>query len=237
MHAYLIAGGTPDERKQKEQDVCTTWKTHPVDVFHLEPVGEKQSIGIAEVREFTQTLTLSPRISPVIVGIVDQTEILTHEAQNALLKTVEEPAPKARIILKTMNPSSLLPTIISRCQIIQLHSNICISKEDRDTCLDTICTVSDKKPGDICNMIDQVFTKKEQGIQFLQTFLAVAHENMHSSLERSQNPSDSRSVICDISNTIKAAIIAQKQLSAHVHFTLVLDAFFLRIACWTRAFS
>ena len=52
------------------------------------------------------------------VGIIDEAELLTVDAQNALLKTLEEPPGQATLILVSTNPDALLETIRSRCQCI-----------------------------------------------------------------------------------------------------------------------
>ncbi len=60
------------------------------------------------------------------VGIIQDCECLNETAQNAFLKTLEEPPEKCLFILTTANPSQLLPTIRSRCQSIHLVDNACV---------------------------------------------------------------------------------------------------------------
>src|SRR3712207_9357567 len=52
------------------------------------------------------------------VFVVEQAELLSAAAQNALLKTLEEPAGRTLIVLLTDQPGALLPTIRSRCQVV-----------------------------------------------------------------------------------------------------------------------
>ena len=59
------------------------------------------------------------------IGIINDAECLNHQAQNAFLKTLEEPPTNAIIILSTAKPLSLLPTIRSRCHTIRVITNIC----------------------------------------------------------------------------------------------------------------
>jgi len=61
-------------------------------------------------------LALQPVRASRKVGIIDQAELLSLEAQDALLKTLEEPPGTATLILLTINPDALVPTILSRCQ-------------------------------------------------------------------------------------------------------------------------
>ncbi len=72
------------------------------------------SIGIDAVREAKHFLWQRPNVSPRRTLILDEAELLTTEAQNALLKIVEEPPVSSLVILISSDPESLLPTILSR---------------------------------------------------------------------------------------------------------------------------
>jgi len=93
---------------------------HP-DVRTLEPEEtEKKAaseVKVDEVRErVLRPLSLPPHEGKVLVFLVDPADALNENAQNALLKSLEEPPAYARFILVTSSPWSLLPTIRSRCQ-------------------------------------------------------------------------------------------------------------------------
>ncbi len=91
---------------------------HP-DVQMIEPDGAR--IKIDQVRALQHDLALSPVEGKFRVAIFDQFELATIEAQNALLKTLEEPPAYAVLIVLASDPELLLPTIISRCQLITLR--------------------------------------------------------------------------------------------------------------------
>lgn len=79
------------------------------------------SIGVGDVREqIINDVEIKPYGSPYKIYIVDQAELLTPEAQNALLKTIEEPPKYAVILLLTTNSEAFLPTILSRCTKLKL---------------------------------------------------------------------------------------------------------------------
>lgn len=74
------------------------------------------SISVEEIREqINSDIQIKPYSSPRKIYIVDEAEKMTQAAQNALLKTIEEPPAYGVIILLTTNTSMLLPTIQSRC--------------------------------------------------------------------------------------------------------------------------
>ncbi len=79
------------------------------------------SIGVGDVREqIINDVDIRPYSSPYKIYIVDQAELLTAGAQNALLKTIEEPPEYAVILLLTTNSEAFLPTILSRCTLLKL---------------------------------------------------------------------------------------------------------------------
>jgi len=76
--------------------------------------GDNGSIGIDAVREIRNFLWQKPNASPRRTLIIDDAELLTTEAQNALLKLTEEPPVSSLLILVTSDIESILPTITSR---------------------------------------------------------------------------------------------------------------------------
>jgi DNA polymerase-3 subunit delta' len=82
--------------------------------------GSKKVIAIGQVRELQQAAGLRPYEGSHRVFIIDGAEYLNEESANCLLKTLEEPPPDVVIILLATNDARLLPTILSRCQRIEL---------------------------------------------------------------------------------------------------------------------
>lgn len=92
---------------------------HPdlIYVTHEKP----NSIGVDDIREqINDTIMVRPYSSYYKIYIVDEAEKMTQQAQNALLKTIEEPPSYAIIILLTTNQEAFLPTILSRCVQMKL---------------------------------------------------------------------------------------------------------------------
>jgi DNA polymerase-3 subunit delta' len=81
---------------------------------------EKKSIGVEQVRDACEKLSMTSMRSGFRVAIVVPADRMTHAAQNALLKTLEEPGPRTMLVLVTARPSGLLPTLRSRCQRIEI---------------------------------------------------------------------------------------------------------------------
>jgi len=80
----------------------------------------KKEISIAQIKEIQRSAGLQPYEGRHRVFIIDGAEYLNEESANCLLKTLEEPPPKVLFILLTVNDGRLLPTIVSRCQRVEL---------------------------------------------------------------------------------------------------------------------
>lgn len=84
-----------------------------VDVIEIDAASNR---GIDQIRDLIENLKYSPAKGKAKVYIIDEAHMLTKEASNALLKSLEEPPSHVYFILATTEPNKLLPTILSRCQ-------------------------------------------------------------------------------------------------------------------------
>ncbi len=91
-------------------------KNHP-DFIFLSPINEE--IKISQIKELISKISLKRSFAPFKGVIIDRAHLMNFQAQNCFLKTLEEPLGKTVFILITENEARLLPTILSRCQIIK----------------------------------------------------------------------------------------------------------------------
>ncbi len=84
-----------------------------VDVIEIDAASNR---GIDQIRDLIENIKYSPAKGKAKVYIIDEAHMLTKEASNALLKSLEEPPSHVYFILATTEPNKLLPTILSRCQ-------------------------------------------------------------------------------------------------------------------------
>src|SRR5262249_21383142 len=89
--------------------------SHP-DVLLVRVAPGKKEIGVDRAREVKRFTQLQPVRGRVKVAIIDDAHMLTVAAQNALLKTLEEPPERSLLIVIAHNADALLPTVRSRCQ-------------------------------------------------------------------------------------------------------------------------
>lgn len=123
-HSYLMIGipGIGKKLLAKEYSKIILSSNDIInnpDFLCIEPDGN--SIKIDQIRNLQEEIQEKPIISNKKVYIIDDADLMTKEAQNCLLKTLEEPPKFAVIILIGSNENAFLPTIKSRCMI--LHFN------------------------------------------------------------------------------------------------------------------
>lgn len=89
-----------------------------LDVLEIDGASNR---GIDEIRQLRDTVNYAPATSRFKVYIIDEVHMLTKEAFNALLKTLEEPPAHVKFMFATTEPEKVLPTILSRCQRFDLR--------------------------------------------------------------------------------------------------------------------
>ncbi|MBQ9233080.1 MAG: DNA polymerase III subunit delta' [Lachnospiraceae bacterium] len=111
------AGGVdPCERCQSCRQAETD--NHPDIIF---VTHEKSVISVNDIRQqVVNTIDIKPYKSRYKIYIIEESELMTTEAQNALLKTIEEPPEYGIIMLLTSNVEKLLPTVISRSIVLNI---------------------------------------------------------------------------------------------------------------------
>ncbi len=129
-HAYLFCGtrgvgktsmarifakalNAVDKQTQKEEIGDAILRGDDLDVIEIDGASNR---GIDNARELIAGASLSPARSPYKIYIIDEVHMLTKEAFNALLKTMEEPPSHVKFILCTTEPNKVPATIQSRCQ-------------------------------------------------------------------------------------------------------------------------
>jgi len=94
---------------------------HP-DLLLVQPLEESRQLRIEQVRELSEELALTSHQGGYKVGLLMPADSLNRFAANALLKTLEEPAPGTLLLLVAVEPSRLPATILSRCQRIRIRA-------------------------------------------------------------------------------------------------------------------
>lgn len=123
--ARIIAKAVNCSAKKETAEPCnhceicrSIAKGTAIDILEIDAASNR---GIDDIRDLKEKIRLSPARLPFKVYIIDEVHMLTKEAFNALLKTLEEPPAHAILILATTEPEKLPPTIISRCLVVRFN--------------------------------------------------------------------------------------------------------------------
>lgn len=112
-HAYLLCGPRGTGKTTIARIIARELGTSPHDIYELDAASNR---GIDEAREIRENLNTLPFDSKYKVYILDEVHMLTPQAWNALLKSIEEPPAHVIFILATTELNKVPETIISRCQ-------------------------------------------------------------------------------------------------------------------------
>ncbi len=185
-HAYLFSGprGTGKtsaakvlaktlncnyRRDEEPCGECSNCKDHDFGSFmELVEIDAASNRGIDEIREIRDHVAYTPTMGKYKIYIVDEVHMLTTEAFNALLKTLEEPPDYVIFILATTEPHKLPMTVLSRCQrfdfyrlserkiIAQLQE--VVNSKDISASQDSLAVIAKKSEGgmrDALSLLDQ----------------------------------------------------------------------------------
>jgi DNA polymerase III subunit gamma/tau len=118
-HALLFSGTRGTGKTTLARIFAKAIGTTDLDVYEIDAASNR---GIDDIRELKEAVHTLPFESKYKVYIIDEVHMLTKEAFNALLKTLEEPPSHVVFILATTEEEKLLDTILSRCQVFRFNS-------------------------------------------------------------------------------------------------------------------
>lgn len=207
MHTFYITGATKIDRLKYITAICNDIHVASYDIHRLIPKEQSLSIGISDIRPWQKELFLTPLTSPFTIGIIPNAELLTMEAQNALLKTLEEPPTHTKIYIESQTSSSLLPTILSRCQIIQLPT---YSMTSHDLSILQLCDAA-VSIGKKMAIVENEISNKEEAKAWIVQAIHTLHAN-HNAI-----PSTT------YRHFMQRLLTASQHLSSNVSYKLAID--------------
>lgn len=184
MIPILIIGSTEEERQKRAYEIAAEAMEVNLDKLESYPdfflIAPNPSITIAQVRTLIGNLSRKPFQSPISTAILLEASLATIDAQNALLKTLEEPFPSAQIILTSPNKDLLLSTVVSRCREIALKSQDKpkIDYPDHKTTDELITFFLDNAPEERLKKLDQIALGKQETLVELENYIKVAEEQL-----------------------------------------------------------
>ncbi|WP_256760665.1 DNA polymerase III subunit gamma/tau [Cohnella sp. WQ 127256] len=222
-------GPTPEPCNQCSQ--CERITSGSVmDVVEIDAASNR---GVEEIRDIRDKVKYSPTEVRRKVYIIDEVHMLTTEAFNALLKTLEEPPSHVMFILATTEPHKLPPTIISRCQRFDFRR---VSLEEQVGRLREICTeeqitaeeealryiarLSDGGMRDALSLLDQIssFTGGQVTLEQATEATGGLPSEQFARLAIAIRENDASKVLLEIDEMMKAGKSADKCLEQLMHY-------------------
>jgi len=189
-------------------------KNHP-DLFWL----DDEKLGIAQARAIQNFLNLKPYQGKNQAVVLLSAQNLTPDAQNALLKTLEEPNEDVIIILGVAREDQLLPTITSRCKVVNLNTSVSV--------ISTYGDEKEKYQKEIEKLLDagteerfQFIEKLEDRETFLSTLIFYFRKQILSHPENAQK---------QLRSFLKDLLEAEKWNYHHVNIRAILEYLMLRM--------
>jgi DNA polymerase-3 subunit gamma/tau len=236
-HAYLFCGGRGTGKTSVARILAKDVGCNPEDIIEIDAASNR---GIDEIRELREAVRSLPFSSPYKVYIVDEVHMLTKEAANALLKTLEEPPKHVIFILATTDPDKLPQTIVSRCQKIEFKqptvevlSGELISiakKEGKTLAVDASLLIATHGKGsyrDAFGVLEQVITRtdgKSISLDTVTELLGVPSEKVLLSLIEAMCNKDALALtkeLRDAKSKNISAIILYKDLIEYLRLALL----------------
>jgi DNA polymerase-3 subunit gamma/tau len=159
-----------------------------IDLIEIDAASNR---GIDEVRDLKEKINFAPTRAKVKIYIVDEVHMMTKEAFNALLKTLEEPPNHAYFILATTEVHKIPETIISRCQrfdfkrisirALMTRLSFIAQKEEieaEDGALEVISKYVDGGLRDAIGLLEQLTVEKKLSANYVQDILGVSDSSM-----------------------------------------------------------
>lgn len=150
--------------------------------FNIFELDAASNNSVEDIRNLTEQVRIPPQIGKYKVYIIDEVHMLSSQAFNAFLKTLEEPPKHAKFILATTEKHKIIPTILSRCQIfdfkrlsiadISNYLNFVANQEDIKVEQEALNLIADKSDGamrDALSLFDRLVSSSEKKLTFKKT--------------------------------------------------------------------
>lgn len=181
MTTFLIISKNKLFANKHATELATQQQIHKQDITILETEG---SIGIEDIRMFQKQIMLKPMRGENKAVIIKDAHTLTTEAQNALLKTLEEPPNHTYIYLLAENSHSLLPTILSRASIMVLEEDSQFNEQALEEIEQQVTDIFSASIGDKLKLAEILAADKTTAIIWLEKALYILRKHMLEHVEK-----------------------------------------------------
>ena len=166
MHSFLVIS---KEKDKALSYISNFLKKEGIDRIDINLHTFEKAMGIADVRNIQKKIVLRPYRGKAKAVVIEAYDGITSEAQNALLKVLEEPPSNTLIIISLSKKELILPTVLSRCKIIEIKdSNSTLSHDENTQYLNILISLSKEGIGYKLKIAQDISKNKEETIVWLE---------------------------------------------------------------------
>lgn len=212
MQSFFISSKDKEEALKKAASICLE---HKIDKIDIDNIDFEKSVGIEDIRIVQKKIYLKPVKSKTKAIILNAYNGLTIEAQNALLKILEEPPNNTIILLLVETDSQILPTILSRCKNITLvDKREKFSKKEEVQIAETLSSLSYSGVGKKLKLAQDFGKSREEAIIWLEKMIIILRKNIIEEINKDTNFEQNKIKILqkmqDTYNIIKTTNVSQR---------------------------
>lgn len=173
MQSFLIVSKDTKIAFDHAISIC---KKNRIESIDIDIHSFDKKVGIEDVRNLQKKIWLVPLKSKIKAVVLEGHEGLTIEAQNSLLKILEEPPNNTIIILTISSIDELLTTILSRCKIIKLKDTYTLSQKENDQYLSILVSLPQKSVGERLLLAQDITKNKDGAYLWLEKMIIIARQ-------------------------------------------------------------
>lgn len=227
MHSFIITSRSSDTQKNHALAFCKTLDVDPIDITLVDTIikvrdedkgTEKTLAGIALIRDTQKKLYLKPIRGQKKAIVILHADSLSIPAQNALLKSLEEPPTSTYIILTAKQDSFLLPTILSRCLKV-------VTNEDKEAIHEESFLLSEDIASNALQKAEELAKQKDAVLVFLEQEIRTLHMKIYKT-DNNTNIHNTKKIF----RTLKSCLLTYKLIkTTNINTRFALENLFLSI--------
>lgn len=212
MTSYIILA---KDKQTREMYALKKIHVDPLDSTFIEA---KEAIGIEEIRNLQKKIFFKPLKGKNKVTVIKDAHNLTIEAQNALLKLLEEPPANTYIMLTAESKNNLLPTILSRCTIITLNETITFSDKEKSHYVNQLKELLSYGIAEKLKLAETIGKDKETALIWLEKMILATRDLMLKNVTETEN--SELPTYSTVVKRLQQTYIMAKTTNVHPRFSL-----------------
>lgn len=173
MQSILIVGKDTEKLKEEAKKICDE---NNISKFDVDIFSPEKAAGIGDIRSLQERIFLKPMKSEKKAAILEAFFGMTIDAQNAFLKVLEEPPVDTIIMLLVTSLDFVLPTVLSRCSLINLEKTKKLTEKEIEDNLRIINSL--RFPTNALILAQDFGKNREDALSFLEGLIISLHGNL-----------------------------------------------------------